>query len=148
MSNTNGIASLTKSMNGIITISDGSGTVIENGVISTTGLTSNNLVASQTAATCSIFSNVDPNNIISIGNQSFPTNINLGDKLTAYNSGIDSRSSTDSIKIGGISSVNVELGNTSGSTFVRYFGAISGLYDIINNSYLVSYVAGIITSLL
>ena len=95
MSNTNGIASLTKSMNGIITISDGSGTVIENGVISTTGLTANNVLSAHSAATCSLFSNIDPSNIISVGNQSFPTNINLGEKLTAYGSGIDSRSTTE-----------------------------------------------------
>ena len=38
MSNTNGYQTLTKSMNGIIVLSDGSGTTISNGTISTTNL--------------------------------------------------------------------------------------------------------------
>ena len=43
MSNTNGYATLTKSMNGIITLSDGSGTTISNGTIEATNLQVNNL---------------------------------------------------------------------------------------------------------
>jgi len=38
MSNTNGYQTLTKSMNGIIVLSDGSGTTISNGTVSTTKL--------------------------------------------------------------------------------------------------------------
>lgn len=148
MSSTNGIQTLAKSMNGIISISDGSGTVIENGVIQTEGIASNNLVAATPSSTCSLYQNVNPNNIISVGSQVAPTTLNLGEKLKILSNNLDSRSITDSIKIGGNSSVNVDLGNSTGSTFVRYYGLVTGIYDIINNSYLVSYVSGIITNLL
>jgi hypothetical protein len=43
MSNTNGYATLTKSMNGIITLSDGAGTTISNGTIEATNLEVDNL---------------------------------------------------------------------------------------------------------
>ena len=43
MSNTNGYATLTKSMNGIITLSDGAGTTISNGTIEATNLQVDNL---------------------------------------------------------------------------------------------------------
>ena len=43
MSNSNGTSYTARSMNGIITIDDGAGTVIENGIIKTNGLQTNNI---------------------------------------------------------------------------------------------------------
>lgn len=74
MSNTNGFATLTKSMNGIITISDGSGTTISDGTITTDTANVNNLnvdnlnvqniVAPDPTATSNIFNaNTDDVNI-------------------------------------------------------------------------------------
>ena len=45
MSNSNGTSYTARSMNGIITIDDGAGTVIEDGIITTNGLKTNNILA-------------------------------------------------------------------------------------------------------
>jgi len=60
MSNTNGYQTLTKSMNGIITLSDGAGTTISNGTVSTTNLdvvnlSTQNIVAPNLSTSSAIY---------------------------------------------------------------------------------------------
>ena len=57
MSNTNGANSLARSLNGIITLDDGAGTVIQNGIVKTNGLQTNNILAEYTDQPCSLFAN-------------------------------------------------------------------------------------------
>lgn len=93
MSNSNGYNTLTKSMNGIITLSDGSGTVIEDDSITTDtmnvstlnvgDLNSQNIVAPNPSNVSNIFS-TNTNNI-NIGNTS--SNVNIGSSATAITLG-------------------------------------------------------------
>lgn len=57
MSNSNGANSLARSLNGIITYDDGSGTVIENGTIKTNNLALNTISAEYPTKDCDIWSN-------------------------------------------------------------------------------------------
>jgi hypothetical protein len=72
MSYTNGYQTVQQSMNGVITISDGQGTVIENGVITTTAITLNNLIASVTTATCGLWQNLVGTQAITLGTATNP----------------------------------------------------------------------------
>ena len=62
MSNSNGINTLARSINGIITYSDGSGTLIQNGKIITITLTANII-----SALTLLINNIDCNGILQIG---------------------------------------------------------------------------------
>lgn len=81
MSNTNGYNTLTKSMNGIITLADGNGTVIEDGTITTGELNTQNISAPNPSANSTIYG--DSTSLITIGNvnttvicESVPTTAN------------------------------------------------------------------------
>ena len=67
MSNTNGSNTMERSMNGIITYDDGAGTVIENGIITTNGVQTNNILAEYTDKPCSLFANSTSSGV-SLGN--------------------------------------------------------------------------------
>lgn len=67
MSNTNGANSLARSLNGIITLDDGAGTVIQNGIVKTNGLQTNNILAEYTDQPCSLFAN-SASSGLSLGN--------------------------------------------------------------------------------
>ena len=62
MSNSNGINTLARSINGIITYADGSGTLIQNGKIITITLTANIITALKL-----FINNIDCNGILQIG---------------------------------------------------------------------------------
>jgi hypothetical protein len=81
MSNTNGYNTLTKSMNGIITLADGNGTVIEDGTITTGELNTQNISAPDPSANSTIYGS--STSLITIGNvnstvicESVPTTAN------------------------------------------------------------------------
>ena len=57
MSNSNGTNSLARSLNGIITYDDGSGTVIQNGTVITNNLAMNIISAQNPATDCELWSN-------------------------------------------------------------------------------------------
>ncbi len=77
--NTNGFATLTQSMNGTITISDGSGTVIQNGTVSTNNIQANNLqVQNVVAPSASTASSVYNNNTGNVYIGSTAPSVRLG----------------------------------------------------------------------
>lgn len=72
MSSSNGSDYTTKSMNGIITLSDGMGSVIEDGTITATNIAIDNLKAITNGNTCSIYANAGT---VSYGNLTNQNNI-------------------------------------------------------------------------
>lgn len=128
-----GYETLAQSMNGVLTISDGGGTIIQNGIITTNGLQTNNILAEYIDKACSIFSNVY-NGVI----------ITLGLYITITDSAIDSN--TGALALGTTTASQVQIG--SNTIPVRsYYTALSA-YDVVNLSYLTTYVATSIASFL
>ena len=92
MSNSNGTSYTARSMNGIITYDDGAGTVIEDGTITTTSLSLNNILASSTATAYTLWSNV-VSGIIKIGSQTQSgLNVLIGKNIVIRDDGIYSNS--------------------------------------------------------
>ena len=126
MSNSNGTSYTARSMNGIITIDDGAGTVIEDGIITTNGLKTNNILAEYVNQACSIFSNIT-SGIIQIGSSTVSSIINLGRYITISDSTIDS---SLAINIGAVASSGINLGRGSG--YVRSLSIAISDYDMVN----------------
>ena len=106
MSNSNGTSYTARSMNGIITYDDGAGTVIEDGTITTTSLSLNNILASTTATAYTLWSNV-VSGIIKIGSQTQSgLNVLIGKNIVIRDDGIYSNSDT-LINVGTVSGVNL-----------------------------------------
>ena len=147
MSNSNGTSYTARSMNGIITYDDGAGTVIEDGTITTTSLSLNNILASTTATAYTLWSNV-VSGVIKIGSQTQSgLNVLIGKNIVIRDDGIYSNSG-DLINIGTQSGVN--LGSSLDPVRTSYT-AIANT-DITNllyvTTYVVSYVAGRIANFL
>ena len=147
MSNSNGTSYTARSMNGIITYDDGAGTVIEDGTITTTSLSLNNILKSTTASAYTLWSNV-VSGVIKIGSQTQSgLNVLIGKNIVIRDDGIYSNSGT-LINIGTVS--GVILGSSLDPVRTSYT-AIADT-DITNRlyviTYVVSYVAGIIANFL
>lgn len=114
MSNSNGANSLARSLNGIITYDDGSGTVIENGTIKTNNLALNTISAEYPTKTCEIWSNTTGSTYYS-AYATGPIYFGLG--------------STSNINIGPIASIS-----SAGNFNLATSSGLSGLINIGNAS--------------
>ena len=126
MSYTNGFQTLVQSMNGLLTFNDGAGTVIENGTITTQSLSLNNILATITNTSVSLWSN-------------FTTG--TANLLTGLTSGtINLGNSTVSIIIGAFTFVGKTIDTGSLSTNLSLFPTYNGAVTDVFTGFLVGTV--------
>lgn len=121
MSSTTNNPYLVKSMNSTITINDGMGTIIENGIVTANSIKTNNILAEYIDKACSMFNNIY-NGVI----------ITLGPYITISDNKIDSNSGA--LQVG--TNSTLILGDGLGITPVRSWYSALTSFDVINLDYL------------
>lgn len=139
MSNTNGYNTLTKSMNGIITLADGNGTVIEDGTITTGELSTQNISAPDPTADSTIYG--DSTGFITIGGVNSTV---LCPSTPVTPDEVANKAYVDSVTGGGITlaGTNVWTGQNTFDNYAPLCSTYPSVDDNLANKLYVDNVAG------